>query len=88
MVRGISKKDQRADLWRKRDRAAAGLALGAKSPPKARSVAPIGRGDKSRKLEGAGLPSPEQIELVLDCVKANAAAVKHHLGEQYLREHR
>jgi hypothetical protein len=35
MVRGISKKQQRADLRRKRDKTASGLALGAKKPPKA-----------------------------------------------------
>jgi hypothetical protein len=34
MTRGISKKEQRADLRRKRAAAAAGLALGGKKPPK------------------------------------------------------
>jgi hypothetical protein len=34
MTKGMSKKEQRADLRRKRDKAAAGLALGGKSPPR------------------------------------------------------
>jgi hypothetical protein len=60
MTRGISKKEQRADLRRKRNHLASGLALGAKVPAKAipisskprrasaglRGVAPIGRRDK------------------------------------------
>jgi hypothetical protein len=56
MTRGISKKEQRADLRRKQQRAAAGLAFGGKEPVPAskpkrastglRGVAPLGRRDK------------------------------------------
>jgi hypothetical protein len=34
VTKGISRKDQRADQRRKRDQLAAGLALGAKKPPR------------------------------------------------------